>query len=258
MRASLLLLSAAVLFVLLIACANVANLLLVRSTKRQHEFSIRVALGASRWRLTRQVLVESSLLSFFGAVVGLALANSLLKMIALAPENVYRLASVHLDRRVIIFTFLAALLTAVVVGLLPAWQSSQSNLLIGLKEGGGGASDGAARYRSRNLLVIAEVALALMLLTGAGLLVRSFISLQTVPTGFQPEHLAAMTINLSRDSYPDQQRRFVRFFGTYARANGRKAQPADFQFHWRPALRDLLLRELRSCQPPSDVCQCRP
>jgi putative ABC transport system permease protein len=207
-KKALLILPAAVLFVLLISCANVANLLFVRATGRQRDLAIRVALGAGRWRLISQMLIESTLLSVFGGVVGLVLAAWGLTLItALAPQNIYRLDQVGLDKGVIAFTLLISLLTVLLCGLVPAWQTSRISLVTALKDGSAGASDGAGRHRLRNLLVVAEVALALVLLTGAGLLVRSFIRLQTVPTGFQPEHLTAVTINLPRASYPDQQQR---------------------------------------------------
>jgi putative ABC transport system permease protein len=209
-KTALLILPAAVGFVLLIACANVANLLLVRATGRQREMAIRAALGAGRLRLICQMLTESTLLSLLGGVLGLLLAAWALKLItALAPQNIYRLESANLDSRVVVFTLLVSLLTAVIFGLVPAWQTSRINLVAALKDGSAGASDSAGRHQFRNLLVVAEVALALLLLTGAGLLVRSFIRLQTVPTGFQPEHLTAMTINLPRASYPDRPQRLA-------------------------------------------------
>ncbi len=209
-KTALLVLPAAVLFVLLIACANVANLLLVRATGRQRELAIRSSLGAGRSRLIGQMLVESALLSLLGGVLGLALAGGALKLItALAPQNIYRLDAVRLDGSVVVFTLLVSLVTAVLFGLVPAWQTSRINLVASLKDGSAGASDSAARHQLRNLLVVAEVALALLLLTGAGLLVRSFIRLQTVPTGFQAEHLTAMTITLSRTAYPDRQSRLA-------------------------------------------------
>jgi putative ABC transport system permease protein len=156
------------------------------------------------------MLIESMLLALFGGIVGLALAAAALKLIAaLAPQNIYRLSAVSLDGRVVVFTLLISLLTALLFGLAPAWQASRISLAPALKEGSAGASDGAARHFMRNLLVVAEVALALLLLVGAGLLIRSFIRLQTVPTGFEPEHLTAMTINLPRTAYPDRQARLA-------------------------------------------------
>jgi len=209
-KTALLILPAAVLFVLLIACANVANLLLVRATGRQRELAIRAALGAGRWRLISQMLIENTLLSLFGGAVGLLLAAWALKVItALAPQNIYRLDQVGLDKGLVVFTLFISLLTVLLCGVVPAWQTSRISLAPALKDGSAGASDSAGRHRLRNLLVVAEVALAVVLLTGAGLLVRSFIRLQTVPTGFQPENLTAMTISLPRASYPDRQQRFA-------------------------------------------------
>lgn len=209
-KTALLVLPAAVLFVLLIACANVANLLLVRATGRQRELAIRSALGAGRSRLIGQMLVESALLSLLGGALGLALAAGALKLIAaLAPQNIYRLDAVSLDGSVVVFTLLVSLATAALFGLVPAWQTSRINLAPALKDGSGGASDSASRHQLRNLLVVVEVALALVLLTGAGLLVRSFIRLQAAPTGFQAERLIAMTINLPRASYPDRPSRLA-------------------------------------------------
>jgi putative ABC transport system permease protein len=209
-KKALLILPAAVLFVLLIACANVANLLLVRATGRQRELAIRAALGAGRWRLISQMLMESALLSLLGGTIGLLLASWALKVItALAPQNIYRLDQVGLDRGAVVFTLLISLLTVLLCGVVPAWQTSRISLVTALKEGSAAISDSAGRHHSRNLLVVAEVALALVLLTGAGLLVRSFIRLQTVPTGFQPDHLTAITISLPRASYPDRQQRLA-------------------------------------------------
>ena len=207
-KTALMVLPGAVGFVLLIACANVANLLLVRAAGRQREMAIRAALGAGRLRLLQQMLIECTLLSLIGGIVGLGLAFFELKVIAgLAPQNIYRLDSISLDGSVIVFTLIVSILTALIFGMAPALQSSRINLVTALKEGSSGASDGPGRHHLRNLLVVAEVALALLLLTGAGLLIRSLIRLQSVPTGFQPENLAAMTINLPSSVYPDRQAR---------------------------------------------------
>jgi len=203
-KSSLLILPAAVGLVLLIACANVANLLLVRSTRRQREMAIRAALGAGKLRLIRQMLVESSVLSLLGGSLGLLVAAVTLRVIlTLAPSNIYRLQTVGLDGRVIVFTLMVSLLASLIFGAVPAWQASRVNLTSALKEGSAGSSDGAGRNNFSNVLVIAEVSVAIVVLAGAGLLVRSLIQLQKVPTGFNPEHLTAMTINLPRTTYPD-------------------------------------------------------
>ena len=207
-KTALLVLPGAVGFVLLIACANVANLLLVRAAGRRREMAIRAALGAGRWRLVRQMLIECTMLSVLGGFLGLGLAAFALKLITgLAPQNIYRLDSITLDGSVVVFTLIVSLLTALLFSLAPALQASRISLVTALKEGSSGASDGPGRHHLRNLLVVAEVALALLLLTGAGLLIRSFIRLQNVPTGFQPEHLTAMTINLPNSVYPDRRAR---------------------------------------------------
>ena len=207
-RTALLVLPGAVAFVLLIACANVANLLLVRAAGRQREMAIRSALGAGRWQLVRQMLIESILLSLLGGIVGLALAALVLKLIAgLAPQNIYRLDSIDLDSSVVLFTLIVSLFTALLFSLAPALQTSRVSMVTALKEGSSGSSDGPGRHHLRNLLIVSEVALALLLLTGAGLLIRSFISLQSVSTGFQPERLSAMTINLPGTIYPDRRSR---------------------------------------------------
>ncbi len=209
-KTTLLILPAAVGFVLLIVCANVANLLLVRATGRQREMAIRAALGAGRGELMRQMLVESGLLALLGGAFGLALAAWLLKVISsLAPENIYRLNALRLDSSVVICALVVSLLTALVFGLAPALQTSRINLVTALKEGSAGVSDGAGRHHLRSSLVIVEISLALVLLTGAGLLARSFIRLQGVPPGLEPDHLTAMTISLPRNSYPDQLSRLA-------------------------------------------------
>lgn len=211
-RKALLILPGAALFVLLIACANVANLLLVRSIARRREFAIRAALGASRFKLIRQMLIENTLLSALGGLAGLVLAVLGLKLIAaLAPQNIYRLDQVSLDKSVIAFALLISLLTVLLCGVIPAWQNARINLVPSLKEGTGGAGEGGQRHRLRNLLVVFELALAMILLTGAGLLIKSFVRLQTVPTGFQADHLTAMTINLPRSTYTNRQQRLAFF-----------------------------------------------
>jgi len=206
-KTALLLLPASVFLVLLIACANVANLLLVRATDRQREFAIRTALGASRLRLIGQMLIESVLLSVIGGLLGLGLATQALKLLAaLAPQNIYRLHEVSLDVTVVCFTVLISLSTIFIFGLAPAWQCSRVSLVPGLKDRSPVGS-GRTRNQMRNSLVVAEVSLSLILLTAAGLLVRSFIRLQTLPTGVDADHLTAMTINLPSSSYPDRKSR---------------------------------------------------
>ena len=206
-RTALWILPIAVGFVLLIACANVANLLLVRATRRQREMAIRASLGAGRFRLIRQMLAENILLSLMGGAVGLALAIWMLKLTAvLAPQNIYRLNAVSIDSRVVVFTLFVSFVTSLFFGSIPALQVSRINLVTALK---GSSASVSGRNANGSLLVITEVALALVLLTGAGLLVNSFIRLQKVPTGLQPEQLVAMSINLPRATYRDAQARLT-------------------------------------------------
>ena len=186
----LLVLLAAVGFVLLIACVNVANLLLARSTGRAREFAIRIALGAGRRRVARQLLTESVLLALAGGAIGLIIATSGLQAaLKVLPEALPRAGDVHLDGRVLLFTLAASLLTGILFGLAPAFKTSSANLQQTLREGGRGAS--AAHHRTQTLFVVAEVALALVLLAGAGLMVRSLAALWGVDPGFDPHNVLA-------------------------------------------------------------------
>ena len=202
-RRALMILFIAVLFVLLIACANVANLLLARAAVRQREVSIRTAIGADRWRIVRQLMTESMLLAVLGGALGVLLAWWGLKLlVGLSPADIPRLEYIRLDGRVLLFTLGLSLLTGLIFGLAPALQTSQLNLSETLKESGrtGGAS-GRRAQRMRGVFIVAEVALTLALLVSAGLLVRSFWRLQQVNPGFRPDHLLTLRLSLSGSNY---------------------------------------------------------
>jgi predicted permease len=209
-RRLLLILLGAVSLILLIACANVANLLLSRAAVRQKEFAVRAALGAGRWRLMRQMLTESWLLALGGGALGLLLAFWLTKtLVALAAAKTFgdiaRLATIKLDFRVLGFTLLVSLLTGTLFGLAPAFQFSSPNLNESLKEGGRGHS--FQRTRLRHLLMITEVALAIVLLVGAGLLIRSFAKLLEVNPGYSAESLLTLRITLPQWRYEEDSQR---------------------------------------------------
>ena len=205
-RPALLLLLAAVAFVLLIACANVSNLLLARAAARQKEMAVRLALGASRARLLRLLLTESLLLALAGGAVGLALAYLAMRaFISFSPANVPRTNEIHLDGMALLFTFGITLLTGVAFGLLPALQVSKPNVHTTLKEGGRQTGNVGSRPRTRRLLVIAEVALSLLLLIGAGLMIRTFISFLRVNPGFRTDNLLTMKLALPNKKYPKPQ-----------------------------------------------------
>lgn len=205
-RPALLVLLAAVFFVLLIACANIANLLLARATAREKEMSVRIALGASRARLLRQLLTESLLLAGVGAAAGLPLAIwGVRLLVALSPADLPRLQEISIDGRVLGFTLLAAVACGLIFGLAPALQSSRLNLNESLKEGGRG-TDGSGRRRLRSALVVTEIAFSLMLLVGAGLMVKSFMKLQSVSPGFRPDHILTMHLTLPRAKYDSDEK----------------------------------------------------
>ena len=202
----------AVAFVLLIACANVANLLLARSTLRAAEMSIRTALGASRWRLLRQALTESALLAFTGGVVGLFLAIWGLDLIkALGSEMLPQLHAVELSLPALGFTLALSLMTALLFGLAPAWQSSQPNLSEALRGDGRTSTGGVRRTRLRSVLVVSEIAFALVLLMCAGLLIRTVIQLQKVDPGFDYTHAVKMDLALPSLRYSTDAKR-VEFY----------------------------------------------
>jgi putative ABC transport system permease protein len=209
LRTPLLVLLGAVGMVLLIACANVANLMLMRSSVRQREMAIRTSLGASRARIARQLLVESTILGSVGGVLGLLVAVWAKDgLLAILPESmsVAKVNSVTIDQNVLEFTVIASLGTGLLFGLLPALRASRTDLNDTLKEGGRAASASLSRNRMRAALVAGEMAVALMLLIGAGLLIKSFVRLENVPPGFQPDRILSMRIGLTGPRYgkPEQ------------------------------------------------------
>jgi len=211
-RPALLVLLGAVGFVLLIACANVAHLLLVRATVREHEFALRTALGASRGAVVRQLLTESAVLAVLGGGLGLVVTTVALALLrALHPSNLPRLAEIDLDGRVLAFTALTCFVTTVVFGLAPALQAAGKDPQRSL-QGSGRAGTGTGRHRIRALLILGEVALSVILLVGAGLLVRSFIALQDVRPGFDADDILTFQLALPVSRYPNAaaRRTFVR------------------------------------------------
>ena len=216
LRSPLLLLLGAVGLILLIACSNIANLLLVRNSGRRREFALRAALGGSRTDVVRQSIMESALLVVIGAGMGIALAviarNAFLRI---APRTMPQLASVPMDARVLLFTVAVAIVTAVLFGLLPALTSTQINLADALKEGGRSSTAGIGRRRLRSLLVVGEVALTLMLMIGAGLLLRSIARLQSQEIGMRTDHLIRAHMYVPPSKYQDSEA-LTRFVDTFA------------------------------------------
>jgi putative ABC transport system permease protein len=213
-RPALLVLLGAVGFVLLIACADVASLLLSRASARQKEIAIRAALGASRLRIIRQLLTESILLATIGGAAGLMIGFwGVRAIVALIPEAMRfpRLAEIGIDARVLAFTVAVSLITGAVFGLIPGLQASKPDLQESLKEGTRSATGGLWAQKTRSLLVVSEIALAMLLLVGAGLLIRSFVSLQKTQLGFNAENLLTIGINASPQKYPQAQKRAAYF-----------------------------------------------
>ena len=200
-RRQLLVFMGAVVFVLLIACANAANLLLMRGTSRQREIAVRSALGARRGRLVRQLLTESTLVSLAGSIAGVALAiPGVHALLALAPAaGVPRLAEIHMDGPVVVFTLLLGALTGLVFGTVPALQATRRAPRASLSQGGTTLT--ARRERLRASLVVAEIALSLVLLTGAGLMLKSFVRLRSVDPGFQPRDVITISVDLPEATY---------------------------------------------------------
>jgi putative ABC transport system permease protein len=201
-RPALLVLFGATAFVLLIACTNLANLLLVRATVRQAEMSLRLALGASRARLVRQLLTETALLGLLGGILGLILASAGTRLLLnYGPSNLPRTNEIAVDGRVLAFTLGLSIFTAVIFGLAPALQASKPDLIRTLKVGGSGFAMGRGGQRLRLLLVASEMAMALVLLIGAGLMIRSFFRLREVDIGLNPTNVLTMRTTLTYDRY---------------------------------------------------------
>jgi predicted permease len=206
-RRAMWLLLGAVAFLLLIACANVANLLLARAEARQREIAVRVALGAGGLRMVRQLLTESFVLTGAGAIAGLSLAYAGVKLVAWwNPASIPRVAAVQVDGRVLLFTAVVALASALIFGVAPALRAIRPDLTASLKDGSHSASTGGARQRFRSTLVVVEMALAVVLLVGAGLMLRSLWALQRVELGFDPTNVLTMRVSLPQASYetPEQ------------------------------------------------------
>jgi putative ABC transport system permease protein len=209
-RPALLALLGTVSFVLLIACANVAHLLLARGLGREREIAVRTALGASRWRVIRQLAMESLLLAVAGTVAGLVLAAVGLDLLRFAaPASLPRAANIQIDGTVLAFTTVVCLATALLFGAAPAMHWSRVNPMQALRTS---ASSSVSQARLRSLLVVAEIALSVVLVVGAGLMIRSFVGLQQVKPGFEPDHVLTFQLALPRGAYPDgaARRQFVR------------------------------------------------
>ena len=201
LQLALLVLLGAVVFVLLIACANVANLMLARGAAREREFALRAALGAGRGRLVRQLLTESAALALVSGLLGLGLATvGVRALVAFAPPDIPRLDEITIDPGVLSFTAGVSLLTGMLFGLAPAWKVSRSNPNDALKEGGRGSSGGLRLRQTGGLLIVVECALTVALLVSAGLMIRSFIRLQSVDPGFKPEGVLLVRVSLPRSA----------------------------------------------------------
>jgi len=239
LRTTLLVLFGAVGLVLLIACANIVNLLLVRNAAREREVAVRTALGASPWRLIRQLLTESTLLSLLGGALGLLLAFGGLKvLLAFVPAELAVLRETGLNGWVLGFTVAVCLITGLACGLLPAVRMLKSNLAAVLKQGSKGTSD-AGHHRTHNLLVISEIAMALVPLIGAGLLLRSFQHLLEVDPGFRPGHVLAMEIEQPGISFAQFNKLSQQEQTAYGLKQGRQFEEIAAQIRTLPGVQEV-------------------
>jgi putative ABC transport system permease protein len=206
-RKNLALLLGSVVLVLLIACANLANLFAARGAARAREFAIRSAVGATRWQIIRQLLVESLFVAVLGGALGFMIALwGRDALVALGPRGVERFHNLQFDAHVLGFTFLLACLTSVAFGLWPAWRSSRADVQLALKSGSHGSSDSRSARRTRDLLIVGEIALTLVLLSSAGLVLKSFARVQALSLGFEPHGLLTARIDLPFTIYSDAQK----------------------------------------------------
>ena len=211
-RPALLMLFGTVSFVLLIACVNVANLLLSRAASRRRELAVRTSLGATRWRIVRQLLTESLLISLAGGILGLFMAWSALgPLLKLSAGSVPDVFTIGLDGSVLAFTFAVSILTGLLFGIFPAFRTAKLDLRETLNEGTRGSTSGPAHRRVRSLLVATEIAFAMLLLVGSGLLLRSFSRLQESAPGFRPDHLLVADVPLSQTAYAKPEQRYEFF-----------------------------------------------
>ena len=253
-RENLWILFGAVGLLLLIACANVSNLLLSKASARQKEMAVRAAMGASRTRLVRQLLTESLMLAVIGAVVGVALAYAGLQVILtlVPPNTIPDESEITLNLPVLLFTLVVSALTSIVFGLAPALHACSRDLVNPLREAGRGLSGSARQAFLRRSLVVAEVALSLMLLIAASLMIRTFLAVQNVDPGFRTDRLLTMRIPLPEQRYPDRQRR-IAFFQEVLR----RVQRRPWRDGRRVEHRDASVWKLADCRSRSPASRTR-
>ena len=247
----------AVACVLLIACANLANLLLARATARHREISIRAALGAGRGRLVRQLLTESVVLAVCGGIAGILLARwGLDALLSLAPSTLPRTGDIRLDSGVLIFSLTLSVATGLLFGIAPAWLAARADVNEALKQGTRGSTEGGARGRLRSALVVVEVTFALVLLGGAGLLARSFMQLAHVDPGFIPENAALMRLSLPEKKYPQPEQQLAFANSLLEQIRNLPGVQAVGITHSMPLVGDYVLTftiEGRPAMAPSDL-----